>query len=83
MSWIYESSSMYLYNSIWVPISYVCTSAVTEHAANAYDIFYRETPHPEFGNFYFGVDGNLPKKNTFTFKNLEVKEDIQQQFIGR
>lgn len=38
-----------------VPVTYVCTSATTEHAANAADIFYRETPHPEFGNRYFGV----------------------------
>ena len=45
-----------------VPIHYVCTSAVNG-GANAMDIFYRETPHPEFGNRYFGlyinIDGNL------------------------
>lgn len=37
-----------------VPIKYVCTSALgnEEHAM---DIFYRETPHPEFGNRYFGL----------------------------
>lgn len=38
-----------------VEINYVCTSSVTEHGCNAYDIFYRETPHPEFGNRYFGL----------------------------
>ena len=38
-----------------VPVKYVCTSATNEHAANAADIFYRETPHPEFGNRYFGL----------------------------
>ena len=45
-----------------VPIQYVCTSAV-DTGTNAMDIFYRETPHPEFGNRYFGLyrnfDGNL------------------------
>lgn len=38
-----------------VEVKYVCTSATTEHAAQAADIFYRETPHPEFGNRYFGI----------------------------
>ena len=38
-----------------VEVKYVCTSAMTEHGASAADIFYRETPHPEFGNRYFGL----------------------------
>jgi hypothetical protein len=37
-----------------VPVKYVCTSALGSEA-QAMDIFYRETPHPEFGNRYFGV----------------------------
>jgi len=37
-----------------VPVSYVCTSAI-QSEAQAMDIFYRETPHPEFGNRYFGI----------------------------
>lgn len=37
-----------------VPIKYVCTSALGDEAF-AMDIFYRETPHPEFGNRYFGL----------------------------
>lgn len=37
-----------------VQIKYVCTSALG-HEAQAMDIFYRETPHPEFGNHYFGL----------------------------
>lgn len=37
-----------------VPIKYVCTTA--KGGENfAYDIFYRDTPHPEFGNHYFGL----------------------------
>lgn len=41
-----------------VPIKYVCTSAINEHATFAADIFYRETPHPEFGNRYFALYRN-------------------------
>jgi len=37
-----------------VPVKYVCTSAL-DNEAFAMDIFYRETPHPEFGNRYFGI----------------------------
>lgn len=37
-----------------VDIKYVCTSALGSEA-QAMDIFYRETPHPEFGNRYFGL----------------------------
>jgi hypothetical protein len=35
-----------------VPIKYVCTSA-KDSSEWAGDIFYRGTPHPEFGNRYF------------------------------
>lgn len=41
-------------NKDGVLVKYVCTSALG-HEAQAMDIFYRETPHPEFGNRYFGV----------------------------
>lgn len=37
-----------------VPIKYVCTSALAGEEF-ARDIFYRETPHPEFGNKYFAI----------------------------
>jgi hypothetical protein len=37
-----------------VPIKYVCTSAL-DNEEFAMDIFYRDTPHPEFGNRYFGL----------------------------
>lgn len=40
-----------------VLITYVCTSALGGEA-QAMDIFYRETPHPEFGNKYFGLFHN-------------------------
>jgi|TARA_R110000803_G_scaffold89858_1_gene157138 hypothetical protein len=38
-----------------VPINYVCTSTNTNHGTEAMDIFYRDTPHPKFGNRYFGL----------------------------
>lgn len=37
-----------------VAIKYVCTSAIGSEE-RAMDIFYRETPHPDFGNHYFGL----------------------------
>jgi len=35
-------------------VTYVCTTALGG-GTQAMDIFYRETPHPEFGNKYFGL----------------------------
>ena len=40
-----------------VPVKYVCTSALGSQDF-ATDVFYRPTPHPEFGNHYFGVYTN-------------------------
>ena len=37
-----------------VDIKYVCTTDLTASDVPV-DIFYRETPHPEFGNRYFGL----------------------------
>ena len=37
-----------------VDVKYVCTSALGSEA-QAMDIYYRATPHPEFGNRYFGL----------------------------
>lgn len=37
-----------------VAVKYVCTSALGGEA-QAMDIYYRDTPHPEFGNRYFGL----------------------------
>ena len=41
-----------------VEVKYVCTTAIQEHAAFAADVFYRATPHPEFGNRYFAIYRN-------------------------
>ena len=55
-----------------VPITYVCTSALGNEA-QAMDIFFRETPHPEFGNRYFGLyhNGNLMIANADRIESLE------------
>jgi len=45
-----------------VPVTYVCTSAL-DNEAQAMDIFFRETPHPEFGNRYFGLYYQAFSKN--------------------
>tara|TARA_R110000796_G_scaffold78510_3_gene175045 strand:- start:3882 stop:4298 length:417 start_codon:yes stop_codon:yes gene_type:complete len=37
-----------------VPVSYVCTTEVTGNNLPC-DIYYRDTPHPEFGNKYFAL----------------------------
>ena len=37
-----------------VAVKYICTSALGGEA-QAMDIYYRDTPHPEFGNRYFGM----------------------------
>jgi hypothetical protein len=61
-----------------VPIKYVCTTEL-HHDNIPVDIFYRSTPHPEFGNKYFGLyiskDGlmisNADKVGDFTFGMVE------------
>ena len=41
-----------------VDVKYVCTSALGEQEF-AVDVFYRATPHPQFGNRYFGIYRNM------------------------
>lgn len=37
-----------------VPVQYVCTTEL-DYDGPVYDIFFRDTPHPTFGNRYFGL----------------------------
>ena len=37
-----------------VAIKYVCTTS-NPHTEHEIDVFYRSTPHPKFGNRYFGL----------------------------
>ena len=62
-----------------VPVAYVCTSAPNKEATYAADIFYRETPHPEFGNRYFGLYMNVDKQVMIT--NCDMIEDLTFNMI--
>ena len=61
-----------------VPVTYVCTSALGNEA-QAMDIFYRETPHPEFGNRYFGLYHNPDPASdgTVMITNADKIEDVE------
>jgi len=37
-----------------VPIHYVCTTDLDE-SDKPFDIYYRDTPHPDHNNYYFGL----------------------------
>jgi hypothetical protein len=53
-----------------VSVKHVCT---TEFAETIADVFYRETPHPEFGNKYFAV---LFRDNKPYIANADRVEDF-------
>lgn len=61
-----------------VPVTYVCTSALGDES-QAMDIFYRETPHPEFGNRYFGLYRNqhFASDGTVMIANADKIEDAE------
>ena len=58
-----------------VPVKYVCTTDL--HASDVpVDVYYRSTPHPQFGNHYFGlyhdhVRGHLMITNADIVESLE------------
>ena len=58
-----------------VPITYVCSTDL-KNSDVPMDIFYRSTPHPQFGNKYFGLfiqpmTGSLMITNADHVENLE------------
>jgi len=57
-----------------VEVKYICTSAPNEYGTYAADIFYRETPHPEFGNHYFAL--YLHNDNQIMITNADTIEDL-------
>ena len=60
-----------------VDVKYVCTSAIQEHASFAADVFYRETPHPQFGNRYFALYRNPYSDNAeIMVTNADKIEDL-------
>lgn len=69
-----------------VPVKYVCTSAIDAYSEKAVDIFFRETPHPTFGNRYFGIyssnDGktyicNADKVENLLFEMVKVADQYE------
>ena len=57
-----------------VSIKYVCTTDIKASDRPA-DMFYRSTPHPEFGNRYFGL-----YKDTFTKHLMITNADVVEDF---
>jgi len=58
-----------------VPVKYVCTTDI--HLSDVpVDVFYRDTPHPEFGNRYFGLFLR-PQTDTVMITNADVVEDFE------
>ena len=68
-----------------VPVKYVCTSATNEYGTFACDVFYRETPHPEFGNRYFALfsrsTGPKEEQRQLLITNADKIEDLTFHMI--
>lgn len=66
-----------------VPVKYVCTSALGGEGY-AGDIFYRDTPHPEFGNRYFRLFCNYSHgdvRPTIKIHNADAIEDVEFSMV--
>lgn len=60
-----------------VDVKYVCTSALGGQEF-AVDVFYRGTPHPEFGNHYFGIYRNhFAAGANVLITNADVIEELE------
>lgn len=62
-----------------VPVEYVCTTELRSYG-RPLDIYYRETPHPEFGNSYFGLGyyhyANPPFETYIGISNADEVEEL-------
>lgn len=58
-----------------VPVTYVCTTDLKVSDCPV-DIFYRETPHPKFGNRYFGLFSD-PTTKGLMITNADMVEDFE------
>lgn len=60
-----------------VDVKYVCTSALGGQDF-AVDVFYRATPHPEFGNHYFGLYRNMYAAGAqIMITNADIIEELE------
>ena len=58
-----------------VPVKYVATTALDHGTGGSVkDIFYRETPHPEFGNRYFSLN---TRGSVSWIGDADVIEDLE------
>jgi len=62
-----------------VPVSYVCTSALGSEDAYARDIYFRATPHPDFGNRYFALFYDMRPRLTKEQQLLICSADIIEE----
>ena len=58
-----------------VEVKYVCTTDLRASDCPV-DVFYRETPHPEFGNRYFGIYVEPYTGKTY-ITNADIVEELQ------
>lgn len=65
-----------------VEVKYVCTSALGMQEF-ATDVFYRETPHPTFGNRYFAIYRNMYAAGAqIMITNADCIEDLDFAMIS-
>lgn len=58
-----------------VPVKYVCCTSLVENSTESWDVFYRDTPHPEFGNRYFGIRND--KLRGILITNADMVEEFK------
>lgn len=58
-----------------VPVQYVCTTDLRASDVPV-DVYYRETPHPKFGNRYFGVYFDHFRDNLM-ITNADIVEELE------
>lgn len=58
-----------------VPVQYVCTTDLTASDVPV-DVYYRETPHPEFGNHYFGLYRDY-RSGHMMITNADIVESLE------
>jgi len=64
-----------------VEVKYVCTSALGGQEF-ATDVFFRETPHPQFGNRYFAIYRNMYAAGAeIMITNADKIEDLEFAMI--
>ena len=58
-----------------VEVRYVCTTDLNASDVPV-DVYYRETPHPEFGNHYFGLYHDHVRDHTM-ITNADIVESLE------